>query len=72
MHPFPLVEGELILFQPNPEDEKNKESMIIRDYSLVKRMENPPKPSTASINKKKKRQKGEKEEVVECKLQCLE
>ena len=41
--------------------------MVIRDYSLVKRMENPPKPSTASVNKKK-RKKGEKEEVVECKL----
>ena len=42
--------------------------MVIRDYSLVKRMENPPKPSTASVNKKKRKKAGEKEEVVECKL----
>ena len=72
MHPFPLVDGELILFQPNSEDNKGKEDIIIRDYSLVKRMENAPKPSTASVNKKKRKKGGEKEEVVECKLQCLE
>ena len=51
VHPFPLVEGEMVLFQPKKEDQKDAEGIIYRDYSLIKRLETAPKPSTASLNK---------------------
>ena len=51
VHPFPLVEGEMILFQPKKEDQKEAEGIVYRDYSLVKRLETASKPSTAALNK---------------------
>ena len=77
-HPFPLIEGELILLQPKKEDQKEKEEIIYRDYSLCKRIETAPKPekSTLAKRKKAKKKKDEKEEEpeakIDCKLQCLE
>jgi hypothetical protein len=35
-HPYPLMEGELLLFQVNMEDQAG-ENTVYRDYSLVKR-----------------------------------
>ena len=75
-HPFPLVEGEMIMFQPKKEDQKEKEGLIYRDYSLRKRIETAPKVVLTALQKrknKKKKGKDEKEEApIECKLQCLE
>ena len=56
-HPFPLVEGEMILFQPKKEDQTQKlYDITYRDYSLCKRLETSVKPVTAaSLSKKKDR-----------------
>jgi len=56
-HPYPLVEGQLILFQPKKEDQKEKDDIIYRDYSLCKRIETAPKPEKTSLSKKKKTKK---------------
>ena len=36
VHPYPQLEGELLLFQANVDDQ-NGENTVYRDYSLVKR-----------------------------------
>ena len=72
-HPFPLIEGELILLQPKKEDQKEKEEIIYRDYSLCKRIETAPKPDKMSLSKKRsklKKKKDEKEEDPEQKVEC--
>jgi len=37
-HPYPLVDGEMILFQPLKQDQYDKSLFVFRDYSLKKRM----------------------------------
>ena len=37
-HPFPQIEGEMILFQINPQDQDDKDIMVYDDYSLRKRL----------------------------------
>jgi len=37
-HPYPLVEGEMILFQPLKQDQYDKNLYVYRDYSLKKRI----------------------------------
>jgi len=55
-HPFPQMEGELILYQPYAEDKPqlNDENLVYRDYSLVKRQVTQQKAKvTSSLVKKR-------------------
>ena len=51
-HPYPLLEGEMIMFQPIKEDKKKsddeKDILIYRDYSLRKRF-SAPRPNTKKL-----------------------
>ena len=75
-NPFPLIEGQMICFQPKKDDQKVKEAIIYRDYSLRKRLETQQKPELESfgIGRKVKytKESAKKEEEIEAKLQCLE
>ena len=54
VHPYPQIEGELLLFQVKV-DEQEGDFMTYRDFSLVKRMQNPPvsnKAISAMVKKK--------------------
>ena len=44
-HPYPKLEGELLVFKPNKLDQnkERKDEIIYRDYSLRKRIETTPK-----------------------------
>ena len=71
--PYPLIEGQMICFQPKKEDQKVKEAIIYRDYSLRKRLETQQKPDLESFGKKVKYAKeSSKGDEVDAKLQCLE
>ena len=72
--PYPLIEGQMICFQPKKDDQKVKEAIIYRDYSLRKRLETQQKPEMESFGKgKAKYAKAEpKAEEPDSKLQCLE
>ncbi len=37
-HPYPLLEGEMIMFQPLKQDQYDKTLMVYRDYALRKRI----------------------------------
>lgn len=55
-HPYPQMEGELLLFQPNPDDtpQHNESNIVYRDYSLIKREKTQPKAKiTSSLVKKR-------------------
>ena len=43
VHPFPQMDGELILFQTNANDQEDKNIIVYKDYSLRKRIETPVK-----------------------------
>jgi len=68
-HPYPQIEGEMLIFQPNADDKCDKDLLVYRDYSLKKRNKyfNPRYQLSAA-------QKKEKEEkmMTSTKLQCLE
>ena len=77
-HPYPLVEGQMMIFLPKKVDQKETEVIMYRDYSLRKRIETTSKvpeskvdkliaKKTAEANKEKK----EKNQFDQ-KLQCLE
>ena len=38
-NPFPLIEGQMICFQPVKKDQNINDAIIYRDYSLRKRLE---------------------------------
>lgn len=61
-HPFPQVEGEMIIFQMKKDDQDEEDLIVVRDYSLRKRL---------LVEEKKSTLKKKKEEL-EAKLQCLE
>jgi hypothetical protein len=42
VHPYPQMEGELIIVQTNPKDQDDKSMIVYRDYSLRKRIESLP------------------------------
>ena len=75
-HPYPKIEGEMIIFKAKKDDQEKGEDVIVyRDFSLRKRIETVPKPPTNELRKKKvSAAKGAepKEEVREANLQCLE
>ena len=39
-HPYPQLEGEMLVLQPKKEDQTDKDWVTYRDYSLRKRMPN--------------------------------
>ena len=68
-HTFPLLEGEMVMFQPVKQDQYDKQLIIYRDYSLRKRIPTKPRPKKLSSYQQKKLEK-EDEEVT--KLRSLE
>ena len=82
-HPYPKIEGEMVIFLPKKEDQdpEDKSLIVYRDFSLRKRLETTPKSNYVNdaMNKKKKRggpiKKEEDQKVApehEPNLQCLE
>lgn len=60
VHPMPIIEGEMLVFQPRKADQDVKDLITYRDYSLRKRM--PMKEQTKKISdfddsRKKKKEK---------------
>lgn len=68
-HPFPAIEGEMLLVQPKKEDQVDKDQVVYRDYSLRKRLPAGEKPIASAADKLKEKKKKESEIS---KLQCLE
>ena len=84
-HPFPKLEGEMIIFKPKKADQKKvKDVITYRDYSLRKRLETTPKSviskGSTVLNSKDKKgakveepvDKKEKDKGPEPKLASLE
>lgn len=78
-HPYPRIEGEMIVFKPKKEDQtQGKDVIIYRDYSLRKRVETTPRNVIEQQAMRKKASKlgkkddDKKEDEPEPKLQCLE
>ena len=68
-HPFPQMDGEMLLFQQNNKDQTMKDVTVIRDYSLRKRYITPAKNEKKSPYQKKKEMQ---EDLEKTKLQRLE
>jgi len=60
-HPYPAIEGEMLLLQPKKEDQADKEMVTYRDYSLRKRMPNREKPTLSAAEKLKDKKKKDSE-----------
>ena len=87
-HPYPKIEGELIVFKPQKNDQtQGKDVILLRDYSLRKRIETTPKsnyvqdslakmakaPLKSSKDRKNDEEKdAEKEKEPMPNMQCLE
>ena len=80
-HPYPKLEGEMIVFRPRKDDQdaEDKTVIVYRDFSLRKRIETTPKSNyvTDGLNKKKRGGAAKKEEEKsepehQPNLQCLE
>lgn len=76
-HPYPKIEGELILFLSKKADQsQGKDVIIYRDYSLRKRIETALKANAvdamAARKKMKSKRDKEDEKPHEPKMQCLE
>lgn len=69
-HPYPQMEGELLLFQVNPE-EQTGDNTTYKDYSLVKRH---PIASQGKnvVNSAMAKKKMLEDDVEKTKIQCLE
>ena len=67
-HPYPQIEGELLIFQPKKDDQSEEDLIVYRDYSLRKRIQTTEKAVGSSI--KKKMSKADLE--IDARLQCLE
>ena len=53
-HPYPKIEGEMIIFKPRKDDQtQGKDVIVYRDYSLRKRIETVPKPPNNELKRKK-------------------
>lgn len=69
-HPYPSIEGELLIVKPNKKDkDKKEEDIVIRDYSLRRRI---PAKEIESVDKEKDKKDKKKKEKEESKLACLE
>ena len=57
-HPYPKIEGEMIIFRPRKDDQdpEDKSVIVYRDFSLRKRIETTPKTNnfTDGLSKKKR------------------
>jgi hypothetical protein len=53
-HPYPQMEGEMLLLQTNAADQQDKQLLVYRDYSLRKRLISPSNPERPSAFQKKK------------------
>lgn len=53
-HPYPTIEGEMLMFQPLKSDQDDNEVIIYRDYSLRKRIPTKPKPKKVTSVQQKK------------------
>ena len=53
-HPYPKIEGEMMIFKPRKEDQKEKGVIVYRDFSLRKRIETTPQSILEAQNMKKK------------------
>jgi hypothetical protein len=62
-HPFPALEGEMLLLQPKKEDQNadDKKTVSYRDYSLRKRLPNREKPTLSAAEKLKDKKKKDSE-----------
>jgi len=70
-HPMPMVEGEMLIMHYHVEDlKKEKDLIVYRDYSLVKRLPSQEKARDEQFKNKKKKPK--EEDNVDPKLQCLD
>lgn len=78
-HPYPKINGEMMVFRPRKQDQERESDVIVyRDFSLRKRLETTPKtnyiqehkPKKSTIKQKQEEEKGDPEH--EPKLQCLE
>lgn len=66
-HPYPQLEGEMLLFQMNPEESEDKECILYRDYSLQRRLLTEKEDKSEFLKKKDVQDDQEKS-----KLQCRE
>lgn len=74
-HPFPQMEGELLVFQANAKDqEENEDSAIMtyRDFSLMKRLETNEKQNDVSRMSALEKKKYMEADQQQTKIQCLE
>ena len=79
-HPYPKIEGEMVIFKPKKVDQtQGKDVITYRDYSLRKRLETAAKvadpdkdPFAKRADRKNKTKTEEKEPEHEPNLQCLE
>tara|TARA_B110000285_G_C15097006_1_gene602648 strand:- start:924 stop:1382 length:459 start_codon:yes stop_codon:yes gene_type:complete len=53
LHPYPQMDGEVIIIQTNPKDQDDKSMVVYRDYSLKKRIESLPPTRMSAFQKKK-------------------
>lgn len=74
-HPYPKIEGEMIIFKPKKGDQtQGKDVIVYRDFSLRKRVEFVAKAPTNDMAKKAaagKKKDDKKEDAEEPGLQCL-
>ena len=68
-HPFPIMEGEMILFQTLKQDQYDKQLLVYRDYSLRKRI--PTRATNKKLTSYQQKQQ-EKEDEESTKLRSLE
>lgn len=79
-HPYPKLEGEMIIFRPRKEDQTlGKDVIVYRDYSLRKRIETTPKENFVEKNLREKKKSKDARAEEEAKkedhtptLQCLD
>lgn len=83
VHPYPQMEGEILLFQIDERDQDDKDEdgneiekssglIIYKDYSLMKRMETPEKEVDQSKMTALEKKKFMEADQQQSKLQCLE
>jgi hypothetical protein len=61
-HPFPQIEGEMIILQPKKDDQSEEDLIVYRDYSLRKRI------ATAEKAPSSLKKKAMKDDEIEARL----
>lgn len=71
-NPYPQLEGEMLLFQYNPDDQSPEiDGIVYRDYSLRKRLKSEPKTKTL-VSSAVAKKKAMEEDAEKTKVQCLD